>query len=142
MASAVISLILEFIKMFFFFIDLYMKWSAEERQRFEDRIKILTGLIKEAATNKKEVINEKSYLSNLEWEAQKRFAAYKKATLDILKLGGGINDLSAQTIMGMDERIILVKQPIVDALGQTWNIEEKSTMIAKLITEAGVVIHP
>lgn len=133
MALAIIQLITEFLKLVFVVINSWVNWNAEERKRFEERIILVTDLLKKAVDNKADVISEKDFLSNLEWEAKARYTAYRDASLAILVKGGGIEELKVITTLGMGQRVIQKQEDIVLILVKDITIEGKAVLIAKAL---------
>jgi len=135
MATAILELIVVVLKISFSIFQSIMAWKEEERQRFEDRIRNLSTILKEAIVNKDEVLNEQDYLSNLEWEQQERYKTYKQACVEVLSAGGGINELNLRNIMGMNLRIAEKIKETIAILVRDLTIEDKSKLIAKLLLE-------
>ena len=135
MASSILELIVISLKLVYTIIHAIIKWNLEERLRFEERIKTVSMLLKEAVENKDESLNEDSYLSNLEWEMKQRYETYKEKSLEILRQGGGIVELENVSDMGMGLRIQDKKENIIQILLKNLDIVEKSKWIAKEIIE-------
>lgn len=135
MATAVITLIIEVLKLVQLIISSWIAWSMEERKLFEERVKIMSNLLKDAAQNKKEAMNEASYLSNLDWEKRIRFQTYRDLTYSILVRGRGIDHLSMQTSMGMGSLVQTSQSEVVKILITDFAIDEKSKLIGKLLVE-------
>jgi len=135
MASTILELIVISLKLVYTIVGSIIKWKVEERNRFEERMKTIANLLKEAVDNKDESLNEEDYLSNLEWEKQERYKTYKQNTIDVLTLGGGINDLIAITSMGMGLRVTNRKDSVVQILLKNLVLEEKAQWIAKDLLE-------
>jgi len=133
--STILELIVISLKLVYTMVGSIIKWKVEERDRFEKRMKTIATLLKEAVDNKDESLNEEDYLSNLEWEKKERYKTYKQQTLDTLALGGGINDLSAVTLMGMGLRVVNKKELIISILLKNLEIEEKAQWVAKELLE-------
>jgi len=133
MSSAILELITTALKLVFTIVTQVMKWNAEERSRFEERMRTISSLLKEAVENKDESLNEEDYLSNLEWEKQQRYLAYKTQALTILNQGGGINELSVASTMGMGLAVVKNKDAVISVLLKNLDVEEKSKWIAKEI---------
>jgi len=74
---------------------------------------------------------KKLILSNLEWEKQERYKAYKQKSSEVLTKGGGINDLILVTNLGMGLRVKNKKDIILQILLKNIDLEEKSKWIAK-----------
>jgi len=135
MATAILELIVIVLKLVLYIINVWLGWKMEERQRFEERMKNLTDLLKKAVENKEESINEEDFLSNLEWEVQERYKNYKDACFQSLSSGKGIEELKKQEILGMNLRIAQKEESVVEILVKDIKIEEKSKRIAKLLVE-------
>jgi len=135
MLTSILNLLVMSLKIFFYFFQKYIAWTVEERERFETRMKNLTDLLSKAIENKDEVINEKDYLSNLEWEKQQRYKTYKTKTLFVLTSGGGINELNTIQDLGMNLRVEQKKAEVIAILIKNINTEDKSVAIAQLLTE-------
>ena len=133
MSTAVIELITVFLKLVYAITSSIMKWKVEERNLFEKRMRTITKLLNEAISNKAEVINEKDFLSNLDWEKKERYKTYKRETLKILKQGGGISDLSKVKVMGMGLRVVNHSKEVLKIMLEKLDIEDKSIFIAKEI---------
>lgn len=131
MASTVLELIVISLKLVYTIITSIINWNLEERNRFEERMKTVSNLLKEAISNKEESLNEASYLSNLEWEKKERYNSYKQSSISVLMVGGGLYDLSNVITMGMGLRVQQKKDIVVNILLKDTNIEEKSKWIAK-----------
>ncbi len=135
MATSIIELVVIVLKLLYSIVSSIMAWKEEERNRFEERMKTLTFLLKDAIVNKEESLNEKDFLSNLEWEKQERYKAYKQAAIEVLSVGGGINELKTKTVMGMHLRITDKLNDVVAILVKDITVEDKSKLIAKLLSE-------
>jgi len=135
MASTILELIVIALKLVYTIVGSIIKWKVEERDRFEERMKTIANLLKEAVDNKDESLNEEDYLSNLEWEKQERYKTYKQNTLVVLNLGGGINELMIIPSMGMGLRVTNKKEAVIQILLKNLGIEEKAQWVAKDIIE-------
>ena len=135
MAASILEIIAVILKIVYSIFAASIAWKEEERQRFEDRIKNLTTILKEAIVNKEEVLNEQDYLSNLEWEKQERYKAYKQICVEVLSSGGGINELTQKDTLGMNLRISEKVKETIAILVQDLNVEDKSKLIAKMLTD-------
>jgi len=136
MAGTVLELVVVFLKLVFVVVSSLIKWKVEERNRFEERMKTISKLFKEAVINKDESLNEGDYLSNLEWEKQNRYKAYRQASYDILVKGGGIGDLSNSPVLGMGLRINAKKEDIIKILLKNLRLEEKAQWISKKLVDS------
>jgi len=136
MAGTILELIVIALKLVYTIVGSIIKWKVEERNRFEERMKTISKLLKDAVDNKDESLNEADYLSNLEWEKQEKYKTYKQKSLDILTIGGGINDLIAVTDMGMGLRVSNKKDAVVQILLKNLAVEEKAQWISKDILDA------
>jgi hypothetical protein len=131
-----IELITVVLKIFLTFAKAYLAFNQEEKERFEERMKTLSGILKDSISDQSESINENDYLSNMAWEKQERYKKYKKATFDILVQGGGIFQLlEVEGTLGMKDRVQSKKDKVVEILTKNLNIEEKSKAIAALLIE-------
>jgi len=135
MATTILELIVIALKLVYTIVGSIIKWKVEERNRFEERMKTIATLLKEAVDNKDESLNEEDYLSNLEWEKQERYKTYKQNTLEVLTQGGGINELAGITAMGMGLRVTNKKEDVIKILLKNLAIEEKAQWVAKDILE-------
>lgn len=133
MTGTILELVLVSLKLVYAIITSIMKWKIEERNRFEERMRTISGLLKEAVDNKDESLNEADYLSNLEWEKQERYKTYKNKSAEVLTAGGGISDLSSITDMGMGLRVNNKRVEVIAILLKNLELEEKSKWIAKEI---------
>ena len=131
MAETILELVLISLKLVYSIITSITSWNVEERNRFEERMRTISKLLKEAIENKDEALNEESYLSNLEWEKKERYNSYKNSTLIILKKAGGITDLLTVTTMGMGLRVQIKKDIVIQILLKNLDAEEKSKWVAK-----------
>lgn len=135
MASTILELIVISLKLVYSIVTSILKWNLEERNRFEERMKTISKLLKDAIDNKDESLNEVAYLSNLAWEKKERYNCYKQNTVDILKKAGGISDLLGVSTMGMGLRVQSKKDTIILILIKNLDIDEKSKWVAKELTE-------
>lgn len=135
MVTAILELVVIILKLFLHIMSMWLKWKMEERKRFEDRMKILTGLLKEAVENKDESMNEEAYLSNLEWEEQERYKKYKEVCLKVLSIGEGFDSLKQNKVLGMHLRLEQKKDETITILIKDISVEEKSKLISKLLLE-------
>lgn len=110
-------------------------YNADEYKLFQERISTVAELLKKAVTNQMDSLDEKSYLSNKEWEVAKRYEEYKKAIFALLSQGLGIIELSKVEIMGMGLRVEERKQSVIPVLSQPGTVIEKSMMIAKILSD-------
>jgi len=131
MASTILELIVIALKLVYTIVGSIIKWKVEERNRFEERMKTISKLLKDAVENKDESLNEDDYLSNLEWEKKERYKTYKLKSIEVLTLGGGINELEAITSMGMGVAVANKKIVIIELLQRNLSVEEKGQWIAK-----------
>ena len=136
MATAILELIVISLKLVYSIVTSILAWNLEERNRFEERMRTVTQLLKDAVDNKEESLNEEDYLSNLEWEKKERYKTYKQASLEVLTLGGGINDLEAVTFMGMGVAVANKKTVVIGLLLRNISVEEKAQCIAKCLLAA------
>ena len=134
MGTAIINLIIEVLKLVMFIVNAAIKFRKEEWDIYQNRINGVSEALKKANSNTAETMDEAAYTSNLEWEAKKRYDTYKLKALEVLKLGGGIVELSQQTIMGMGDRINLKRPAIILILQGSFAVDDKSTRIAKEVT--------
>jgi len=131
-----VELITVVLKIFFTFMKAYMAWNKEERERFEERMKNLSGVLKEAINDQSESMNEEAYLSNLEWEKKQRYEAYKKSLAPMLARGAGYESLiSIKGNMGLSQRIIANEPKVVEILVKSVSVDEKCKLIASLLVE-------
>lgn len=130
-----LSLISTLLQIAFYILKVYINWTSKERTIFDQRMKIVANLLKEAIENREEALNEEAYLSNLEWESKQRFNSYKEQILDVLRKGGGIKDLEAIELLGMGLRVVKKEDEIIQILTKDLDIEEKSKRIAKVLLE-------
>lgn len=135
MAGTILELIVVALKLVYTIVSSVIAWKLEERNRFEERMRTITQLLKEAVDNKDESLNEATYLSNLEWEKQVKYKVYKQKSLDVINSGGGINDLIAIQDMGMGLRVTSKKEGIIQVLLKNLEVEEKSKWIAKELVD-------
>lgn len=135
MAGTILELVVVALKLVYTIVSSIIAWKLEERNRFEERMKTITKLLKEAVDNKEESLNEGDYLSNLEWEKQAKYKVYKQKSQDVLAVGGGINDLILVQNMGMGLRVTSKKEVIIQILLKNLEVEEKSKWIAKELLE-------
>jgi len=135
MAATILELIVIALKLVYTIVGSIIKWKVEERNRFEERMRTISKLLKDAVENKDEALNEEDYLSNLEWEKQQRYQTYKRRSIEIISLGGGVNDLIAVTEMGMGLRITVKKEEVIEILLKNLGVEEKAQLIAKDILD-------
>lgn len=120
------------------FLIIFKQWmsgSLEEKKKLEERLKNVATLLKRAAEDKSESINELDYISNLDWEKKLRFDSYKKEVLSILKSGGGLPELKLNTYMGLGERLLNKEEVISDILNSLRSIEDKSIILSKELIE-------
>jgi len=136
MTGTVQELIVIVLKLVYTIVTSIISWNVEERNRFQERMKVISKLLKDAVDNKDESLNEEDYLSNLEWEKQERYKVYKQHSLAILNQGGGISDFYNISELGMGLRVKDKKEIIVTILLRNLNIEEKSQWIAKELVGA------
>jgi hypothetical protein len=134
-AGTILELVVVALKLVYTIVSSIIAWKLEERNRFEERMKTITKLLKEAVDNKEESLNEGDYLSNLEWEKQAKYKVYKQKSQDVLAVGGGINDLILVQNMGMGLRVTSKKEVIIQILLKNLEVEEKSKWIAKELLE-------
>ena len=132
--SSFLDLVVVALKLVYSIINSIISWKVEERDRFEKRMRNITNLLKDAIDNKDEAINEKDYLSNLEWEKQERYKKYKLLSYTSLSAGGGIHELSYIKDMSMGLRVLDRKESIIGILLKNLSIEEKSKWIAKTLS--------
>lgn len=130
-----LSLISTLLQIAFYILKVYINWTSKERTIFDQRMKMVSNLLKEAIENREEALNEEAYLSNLEWESKQRFTTYKEQILDVLRKGGGIKDLEAIELLGMGLRVEKKEAEIIQILTKDLDIEEKSKRIAKVLLE-------
>lgn len=133
--TTILEIVLILLKIVYQVMMLYIKWSVEERRRFEERIKIVKDVLEETIKNREEVLDENDYLSNLEWEQKERYSFYKTASLNILNAGGGITELKAVETMGMHLRVQASSDKIVAILVLDILVDEKAALIAKTLVE-------
>jgi len=133
MPLAIIELAVIILKILYSIVKAIISWKEEERRRFEERIRTLSGILKEAIVNKEESLNEEDYLSNLAWENQQRYLAYKKAAERIISSGGGINELTQEEIMGMGQRVIEKRDEVVAVLIKDLYIIDRAKLIGKTL---------
>lgn len=136
MATAILELIVISLKLVYSIVTSILAWNLEERNRFEERMRTVTQLLKNAVDNKEESLNEEDYLSNLEWEKKERYKTYKLKSLEVLTLGGGINELETVMSMGMGVAIANNKTAIIELLLRNISVEEKAQWIAKCLLDA------
>lgn len=134
MATSILEIIVLSLKLVYMLISGIMKYNAEEQARFDQRIKTLSAAMKAAIENKEESLNEDAYLSNLDWDQKQRYTQYKLKFLEILKVGGGLADLSVVPTMAMGARVILNKDGVLAILLKDISLDEKSKQFAKLLT--------
>ena len=134
MASLILEIVVQGLKLLYLIIDGILKYNAEEMARFQSRMQIVSDALKAAIDNKDESLNEEAYLSNLAWEQKQRYQTYKTQTLTILTAGGGIVELSAVVLMAMGLRVTKYKDKIIAILVKDLVIEEKSKEIAAFLT--------
>ena len=133
-----IELITVVLKIFLTIAKAFLAFNKEEKERFEERMKTLSGILKESINDQSESINENDYLSNLEWEKQERYKKYKKAALEVLMKGGGILELSSddmEIVMGMNGRVVSKREKVIEILTKNLSLEEKSKSIAACLVE-------
>jgi len=135
MAGTILELIVVSLKLVYTIIGSVIKWKVEERNRFEKRMRTITQLLKEAVDNKEESLNEEDYLSNLEWEKKEKYKTYKNNSVEILRSGGGINELLKVTTMGMGLRVEQCKEEIISFLQKNLSLEDKAKWIAKTLSD-------
>ncbi len=134
MTATILELVVTSLKLVYSIISSIIKWNLEERNRFEERIKNISKLLKEAIENKDESLNEEAYLSNLEWEKKERYNVYKQESLGVLTKGGGISDLESVVTMAMGLKVKEKREGVISILLKNLDIEEKSKWIAKELT--------
>jgi len=76
-----------------------------------------------------------SEMSNETWEVVQRVKMYRKKSLEVLSSGGGIEELTQVTAMGMHLKIEVAKEDILLILEQDVSLEEKSQLIAERLVE-------
>ena len=135
MVGGILELITTILKIFLLFAGKYVGWKAEERARFEERMKNITNLLKEAAQDKAESVNEEDYLTNLDWEKKKRYDEYKRNALEILSRGGGFNDLKEVKFLGMNLRVVSKEKEVVEIITKDLKLDDKCKLIAKTLLE-------
>ena len=135
MAGTILELVLISLKLVYAIIGSIIKWNVEERNRFEERMRTISNLLKEAVENKDESLNEADYLSNLEWEKKEKYKTYKMKSKEVLSFGYGITELEAVTDMGMGIRVANHKTVIIELLQRNLSVEEKAQWIAKDLVE-------
>lgn len=133
--KVVLELIIILLKIFLIFLNKWFSWKAEERDRFEERMKNMANLIKEAAEDKSESINEDDYLSNIDWETKQRYDSYKKEIQEVLKKGGGISELNLVKTLGLNKRLANKNLEAIEIIIKDTSIEDKSKLLAKLLTD-------
>jgi len=135
MATTILELIVIALKLVYTIVGSIIKWKVEERNRFEERMKTISKLLKDAVENKDESLNEEDYISNLEWEKQVRYKTYKQKSIEVLSVGKGITELEAVTDMGMGLGISNNREAVVQILLKNLAVEEKAQWIAKELLE-------
>lgn len=76
-----------------------------------------------------------SEMSNQEWEVVQRVKMYRKKAFEVLSSGGDINELDKITDMGMNLRVVAVKESVLAILSQEISLEEKAQLIAEKLVE-------
>jgi len=130
----IIELILVFSKIIFLFLTKWAKGEVQERIMYHRKMTTLLNLLKQAAEDKSEVINEKDFLSNLDWEKKQRYEVYKKSISEVLERDGGFSDLLEITSLGMNLRIKTKEKEVFEILMKDITIEEKTIRISQIIS--------
>lgn len=130
------NMIIEILKIIYLIMNTWIKWTAEERIRFQERMNAVTDLLKKAVENKSDIINEADYTSNLEWEKKQRYEGYKKEIIFLLSKGSGIQELKADMFMGLGARITVKEVQVIIILKDAYSVEEKAILISKMIVES------
>jgi len=136
MTSLILEIVIQGLKLLALIITSIIKYNAEEQARFEARIKVVSTALKAAIENKDESLNEEAYLANLAWEQKTRYQTYKTQTYNILTAGGGLSELSSVVTMAMGIRVTANKDKVIEILVKDLNIEEKSKLIASMLTSS------
>ena len=124
------------LKIFLTFFQKWLAWKADERLKFEERMRNMANILKEASGDSSEAINEEDYLANLNWELKKRYDLYKKETFKILMEGGGIIELKSVISMGMGKRIEERSDKVIEILRNDKSLNVKARMISKILIES------
>lgn len=130
----ILDLILTFSKLLLLFISKWMKGRMEEKVRYHKKMTLILKLLQEASEDKSEVVNEKDFLSNLDWEKKTRYEKYKVNILEILNKGGGFSDLLEVTDFGMNLRLKTKEIEVFNVLGDILTNEEKTIKIAQILS--------
>ena len=135
MTATILEIISSCLKLLYMIASSWMAWKEEERNRFIERMKTISGLLKEAVINKEETLNEDAYLSNLEWEKQERYKVYRDQSLRVILAGDGLSELLKVTISAMNLRVEKNKDLIIQILTKNLDSLEKSKLIAKALVD-------
>jgi hypothetical protein len=128
----ILELIVTFSKIILLFLGKWLKAEMEERIRYHKKMTTLLDLLKEAAEDKIEIINEKDYLENLNWEEKTRYDMYKPKVLYVLSNGGSFKELTEIKSYGFDLRIKRKEKEVNEILGKNISNEDKAIQISKL----------
>lgn len=128
----------EILKLINILVSSIIKMKAEEWEMWKIRFQTILDMIDKSIKKQQDAFNETAYLNNREWEFKKRYEVYKNTTINILKSGGGIAELSSSTNSGMGQQIIKIKDQIIAILNMPTTIEDKSVLVAKTLLEIQV----
>lgn len=130
----ILNLISTFFKLILIFVTKWLKGQMEERVRYHKKITLILDLIKKATDDKSEIINEKDFISNLDWEKKTRYEKYKSNIIDVLNKGGGFSDLLEVTDLGMNLRLKTKEKEVFEVLTDIITNEEKTVKIAQILS--------
>ena len=140
MLTAILTIIIEILKFLNILLPNYYAKKEAEKQLFLERFKTITDSITKATVKMQDALNEDAYLSLRDKDFKDRFAVYKKAALDILTSGGGLNEICAQEIKGMGIRAAAIKPKLIIVLTDVCSLDDKAGYIAKALCEYKAIV--
>lgn len=126
MVKLFIELIFQALKLLIFIIK-----KRNNLKNIEEKIKVINKLLKEALEEKTDIIDDESFIENLEWEQETKYEMYKDITLNVLNAGGSLKELEKQAKIGMGNKVLENIDEIQKILNQDISLKKKAILIAK-----------
>jgi len=136
---AIVELITTFLKVFLELFKLWVSWSADERATKLNKIKKYTDSILDTMTSNSDFMDETAYYASISQEKRVRYEMYRAAITPVLLQGKGILELETLTTSGLNYRISLCRDKVINVLISGQSAINKAKLISKMLVELSSV---